>query len=344
MDAPPVQYVRTSDGYDIAYCVSGSGTGFVHVPFPFNHIQLFWRPDSAWLPWFVELRRRFRLVQYDFRGAGMSSRGLDADAYTMDRVYADLEQVIEASGIDRFVLFGVGPNVELARRYAVENPGRLLALVLIAPVIQAAPRGLTVDLARQDWELFLATLAGGGAELTREQRAADIEVMRRIYTQHDYVTMTELYYQNLERPEKMKWTLSNIKVPTLVLHPRDFRLVRPESSQDVAASIPGAMLVLVDGSSITGEVAQTVAAIDDFLASLAINEGQSLSISSAAGLSPREVEVLRLLAAGKSNREIADALVLSVNTVIRHVSNIYAKTGAANRAEATAFAAKQGLI
>ena len=61
-------------------------------------------------------------------------------------------------------------------------------------------------------------------------------------------------------------------------------------------------------------------------------------------LSAREVEVLRLVASGKSNQQIADELVISQNTVIRHVSNIYAKIGAANRAEATAYAAKRGLI
>lgn len=62
-----------------------------------------------------------------------------------------------------------------------------------------------------------------------------------------------------------------------------------------------------------------------------------------AGLSEREVEVLRLVASGKSNREIAEILVLSVNTVNRHVSHIFEKTGAQNRAEATAFALRQGL-
>jgi non-specific serine/threonine protein kinase len=48
------------------------------------------------------------------------------------------------------------------------------------------------------------------------------------------------------------------------------------------------------------------------------------------GLSRREVEVLRLIAAGKSNREIAEALVISVNTVIRHIAHIFAKTGTTN--------------
>jgi DNA-binding NarL/FixJ family response regulator len=62
-----------------------------------------------------------------------------------------------------------------------------------------------------------------------------------------------------------------------------------------------------------------------------------------AGLTGREVEVLRLIAAGRSNRAIAQALFISPNTVLRHVSNIFAKTGVANRAEAAAYATRQGL-
>jgi DNA-binding NarL/FixJ family response regulator len=62
-----------------------------------------------------------------------------------------------------------------------------------------------------------------------------------------------------------------------------------------------------------------------------------------AGLTGREVEVLRLIAAGHSNRAIAQALLISPNTVLRHVSNIFAKTGVANRAEAAAYATRQGL-
>ena len=60
-------------------------------------------------------------------------------------------------------------------------------------------------------------------------------------------------------------------------------------------------------------------------------------------LSQREVEVLHLLATGKSNREIADALCISLNTVATHVRNILTKTGTANRTEAAAYALRRGL-
>ncbi|HEX6677581.1 MAG TPA: LuxR C-terminal-related transcriptional regulator [Actinomycetes bacterium] len=62
-----------------------------------------------------------------------------------------------------------------------------------------------------------------------------------------------------------------------------------------------------------------------------------------AGVTGREVEVLRLIAAGRSNRAIAEALFISPNTVLRHVSNIFTKLGVANRAEAAAYATRQGL-
>ena len=60
-------------------------------------------------------------------------------------------------------------------------------------------------------------------------------------------------------------------------------------------------------------------------------------------LSPRELEVLRLLATGATNRAVADRLFISERTVARHVSNIFAKLGVASRAAATAYAYEHGL-
>jgi eukaryotic-like serine/threonine-protein kinase len=61
-------------------------------------------------------------------------------------------------------------------------------------------------------------------------------------------------------------------------------------------------------------------------------------------LTRREVEVLRLLAAGRSNREIADDLVVSVRTAEHHVAAIYAKIGGQRRADAVAYAFRHGLL
>jgi HD-GYP domain-containing protein (c-di-GMP phosphodiesterase class II) len=63
-----------------------------------------------------------------------------------------------------------------------------------------------------------------------------------------------------------------------------------------------------------------------------------------AGLTAREVEVLRLLARGLSNKEIAQRLVVSRKTVGKHVEHIYAKIDASNRAAASLFAVQHGLL
>lgn len=70
---------------------------------------------------------------------------------------------------------------------------------------------------------------------------------------------------------------------------------------------------------------------------------QTPAMARPAGLSAREIEVLRLVAQGKTNREIAQLLVLSERTVINHVSHIFAKTGTDNRTGAAAYALRHGL-
>jgi DNA-binding NarL/FixJ family response regulator len=66
--------------------------------------------------------------------------------------------------------------------------------------------------------------------------------------------------------------------------------------------------------------------------------------AAAGGLTPRELEVLRLVAAGWTNKAIASELVLSERTVERHVSNILAKLGVSSRAGATAHAYEHDLV
>jgi DNA-binding CsgD family transcriptional regulator len=62
------------------------------------------------------------------------------------------------------------------------------------------------------------------------------------------------------------------------------------------------------------------------------------------GLTPRELEVLRLVAAGNSNREIASKLIISEHTVARHLQNIFAKLGVSSRTAASAYGFEHGLI
>ena len=69
----------------------------------------------------------------------------------------------------------------------------------------------------------------------------------------------------------------------------------------------------------------------------------SRNARSPAGLRARELEILRQIAQGRSNREIADELVISLRTVATHVANILNKTDSSNRAEAASFATREGL-
>ena len=68
------------------------------------------------------------------------------------------------------------------------------------------------------------------------------------------------------------------------------------------------------------------------------------SAPAAGGLTAREVQVLALVATGKTNRAIADDLFISEKTVARHVSNIFTKLGLSSRSAATAYAYEHDLV
>lgn len=118
------------------------------------------------------------------------------------------------------------------------------------------------------------------------------------------------------------------------------------------------MLLACDGE---GDCAQAIVLLDESLAISSELGMRPLMESGAAsleraetqkvwkpsypnGLTRREVEVLRIVASGKTSAEIATDLVLSRRTVERHISNIYSKTDSRSRAEATAFAFTHGLM
>lgn len=87
---------------------------------------------------------------------------------------------------------------------------------------------------------------------------------------------------------------------------------------------------------------RTVAAGDRFLpAELSLRLAQRVS---APDLSEREIEVLRLISAGKSNKEIGSALFIAEDTVKRHVSNILTKLGVSDRAQAATEAIRRGFL
>jgi DNA-binding CsgD family transcriptional regulator len=167
-------------------------------------------------------------------------------------------------------------------------------------------------------------------------REATVEFLQRTGSQADWLTMVEGVGVS-----RIVEYLPEVKVPTLLLHHRGFTGLKEEEAVRLAARIVDAQLVVTEGTSLIVGATNGLQAIDAFLRD--VPHGQASLGHIDGGLSTREIEVLRLLSAGKSNQEIADELVISLNTVRRHVSNIFDKTGVANRAEAATYAARNGI-
>ena len=90
-------------------------------------------------------------------------------------------------------------------------------------------------------------------------------------------------------------------------------------------------------------VSNSLAPLADLLPQPAAESRPARSRPYPDDLTQREVDVLRLIAHGKSNRDIADAIFITVNTTANHVKSILSKIGAANRTQAAAYAIENGL-
>jgi DNA-binding CsgD family transcriptional regulator/pimeloyl-ACP methyl ester carboxylesterase len=343
MDPPPVQYVTTSDRMAIAYCVSGEGVPLVLMPFPYNNLHLMWR-EGQFVKFFRPLAERFRVIQYDSRGLGMSTRGLKA-GHTLDDYLIDLEAVVQAAGLERFVLLGGFVFANVAARYALAHPERLLGLILLDQSVGDAwggriGMGQYEETARRNWEEYVGFLAGG-MMATPEQR----DYYNESITQDDFLTMLQATYGS-----SIDHRLPGLRVPTLVTGTRwavTEPLILIEQAKQAAALIPDAQLALFEDwprhlYPVDDRLPPAIPVIEQFVRGLPV-AAAPVSAAYESVLSSREAEVLRLLAAGRSNQQIADELVISVNTVRRHVSNIFDKTGAANRTEAAVYARDHGL-
>jgi pimeloyl-ACP methyl ester carboxylesterase/DNA-binding CsgD family transcriptional regulator len=346
MDAPPVQYVRTSDGYDIAHAVCGDGMPLLEMPdFP-NHFERMWGIRSRRLI-YEAFAQRFRFVQYDPRGMGNSSRGLRPEHAHADYV-RDLEAVVDGLGLKQFVLITGVTFSQIAIIYAARHPERLAALALVNPqppddAWGAANRRFG-QLARDSLDFFLQTWA---RNFYMPDEQEHYECFRAAVNASDLLTAW-----GAGDGASVVYLLPSIRVPTLIMASRS--PAAPDlaaASRTIAAAIPGARLVSFDGATAadffipTGsEPSPGIVALEEFLttvSALGIAAAEGPPLAAPDGLSSREIEVLRLLAAGRSNQQIADELS-SVSTQCGAV-NIFDKTSAANRAQATAYAKDHGL-
>jgi DNA-binding CsgD family transcriptional regulator len=144
--------------------------------------------------------------------------------------------------------------------------------------------------------------------------------------------------------------LPEIRVPTQVIGARmGSSSAFIEGAKRAAVLIPGAQLALFENwphhvYPTDDSLPPVIPVIEEFVRNLPLDTATSPTPVALNALSTREIEVLRLLAAGRSNQQIADELVISLNTVRRHVSNIFDKTGATNRVEAATYARDHGLV
>jgi DNA-binding CsgD family transcriptional regulator len=272
----------------------------------------------------------------------MSSRGI-RDEQSIESLGIDLEAVVEAAGLDRFVLLARWHGCHIAVRYVINHPERVVALILIvcAEKNTAWPTSVYQMLPQQNWDLFLLTQAvrNETPEQARERR----DRQDAASTQEDLAARARAYAAST-----IEDIVSRVTAPTLVLHPRDYMLLPAAESMKVAARIPGARFAFIEGQQLPGDAESGIRAIDDFLDGIeglaASFQAGSASAESAhntpayAGLSFRQSQVLNLIAQGRTNREIADELVLSERTVQRHVADLYVKINVRNRAEATSYA------
>ena len=345
---PRIQYARTGDGVNIAYWTLGEGTAFVHLT-PGTTAS-----DGEWdMPecrsWYERLANRWKLVRYNNRGEGLSDR--EVSDRLLEASVADLEAVVDHLGLDRFVLFGPWYGGPPAITYAARHPQRVSHLILWCtfargsewarqPQLQAV-----TSLVDKDWVVYTEVVAHVILGWSEGEPARRYAALLRESVTPEYV---ENFYAQVNDWD-VSALLPRVSVPTLVLHRRQHSLGL-DVPKGLAAGIRDSKLVLLDGGSTApylGETGALLAAIDEFLGRGAPRRAtRRLPVVEPCIpdiLTARELEVLRLVAGGRTNSEIAEELVLSIRTVARHITNIYAKIGARGRAEATAYAIHRGL-
>lgn len=365
MDEQSIRFLQV-DGRRVAWATVGEGPPLVIGGWWMSHLELNWR-DPGFRGFVRALGRHRTVVRYDSPGIGLSDREAPPPA-TVDEQVAVLAAVIAAHGEEPVDLWAASSGGPVATAYAVANPGGVGRLVNYgtyargAEIAAAEARASILAVIRQHWglgsrvlaDLFLPTASA-------EERQAFVEFQRESASAElAAATLEAVYAYNIAD------RLSRVTVPTQVLHRRGDRAIPFQLGQELAALIPGASFHPLEGAdhfpwrgrtrevlraALRGigvpeaeiELEPEAAADREEEGTPAVAGGNPEAIAEA-GLSERELEVLKLVALGLSDREIADRLVLSPHTVHRHVANIRTKLRLPSRAAAAAQAARLGLI
>ncbi len=348
---PRIHYIHADDGASIASWTLGDGPPLVYLAGgPWSHIELL--PAPACRRWYERLSERRMVVRYDQRGTGLSGR--DIGDVSLNAQVGDLEAVIDHCGLDRFALFGAADAGPVAIAYAARHPRRVSHLVLWCTWARVADLDMASlsawrGLLDQDWQLTTETcahlaLGWSGGEIGRQtaerlREAVSPATMRASLSAMIAIDVTAL--------------LPRIQAPTLVLHRREISWLPVDAARQVASHIPNARLMVLPGEALApyvGDATRAVRAIEEFLAerleAVPIRDVQpdiQAPPIESIHLTGRELDVLRLIASGNTNAEIAAELSISVRTVERHIGNLYGKIDARGRADATAYALTRGL-
>ena len=334
------QEIHTLDlaGKRVAYSTYGEGPPIVVGPRWVSHLEYEWA-DPNQRPFYAELARTHRVVRFDRIGCGLSARELDPRP-TVESESRQLEAVIDAVG-GRATVFASSCCCLAASQLAVRSPLKVEKIVYFggyatrSDIPEATKRSL-VEFTRTNWTLAAQLFASlfdphaSGDEIaayTRMQRAAATAEAAAIFLE-------------LDLGADLRDVLPQVAVPALVLHRRGDRTVPIGRGRELAALIPTARFVPLSGEA-------HVPWRDDqreLFRALAGFVHEAPAPDDASPLSSRETEVLRLVATGMSNREIASTLVLSQHTVHRHVANILRKLAQSTRAGAATHATRVGLI
>jgi DNA-binding CsgD family transcriptional regulator/pimeloyl-ACP methyl ester carboxylesterase len=285
-----------------------------------------------------------RTITYDRRGIGVSSR--DVADVGLERQVEDLQAIADHLKLNAFDLWCFGDAAPAGVTFINRFPGRVSSLILYTPWAYV-PRSAVAErldawaaLIRADWGLasraFAEMLYPKGP---LEAQESSTKAIRETQTPTQALRHLEYAFSFDIRDD-----LPQLALPTLVISregPGKPPMIPVILSQLVAAAIPGARFVAYDTAKAACpyfEYQTYRGVVREFLDDATQEKPLDPTLSS------REVEVLRLVAQGRTNAEIAELLVISKNTADRHVSNILAKTGSANRAEAAVYAARHSLV
>ena len=329
------------DGRRIAYATVGEGPVLLFGGRWVSHLEEEWADPRA-RSFYEELAGTHRVVRYDRLGAGLSDRELLGPP-TPEGETRQLAAVFEACGGEPATVFACSSAGLATARFANTWPERVRKVVFFGGYasrddIPEATRRSLVDFMRVNWQLAAQMFAGLVAP---RGSGEEIAALSR-YQRHSADADVAAALGELDLTSDARAFLPTLTMPALVLHRRGDRTVPISRGRELASLLPNARFVTLSGDSHLpwmDDQRELQRALAGFL-----DDAVPVESNGDSPLTRRETEVLRLVAAGLSNREIASSLVLSEHTVHRHVANILRRLGQSSRAAAAAQATRAGLI